>query len=208
MDYKHSDQLVSHDSTLTNTLNTFYTRFEKLHQPLVLQLHQMSSSMKRINTRKAEGPDKVSGRTLKLCVCRPTGRSFSGLDIFNLSLQLATVPVSLKTSIIVPVPKKSAVTCLNDYRPVALTPEHAPLLIHREAVERVNNIKFLGIHITSDLTWSMNTAHLVASLHVSQDLKTTDLGPFESFEHIVLYNLKSITDPFVDPLQFAYKGQQ
>ncbi|KAI3352644.1 hypothetical protein L3Q82_019227 [Scortum barcoo] len=25
----------------------------------------------------------------------------------------------------------------------------------------VNNIKFLGIHITSDLTWSMNTAHLV-----------------------------------------------
>ncbi|KAI3354567.1 hypothetical protein L3Q82_019070, partial [Scortum barcoo] len=30
-----------------------------------------------------------------------------------------------------------------------------------EAVERVNNIKFLGIHITSDLTWSMNTAHLV-----------------------------------------------
>ncbi|KAI3372066.1 hypothetical protein L3Q82_006710 [Scortum barcoo] len=44
------------------------------------------------------------------------------LDIFNLSLQLATVPVSLKTSIIVPVPKKSAVTCLNDYCPVALTP--------------------------------------------------------------------------------------
>ncbi|KAI3377145.1 hypothetical protein L3Q82_000343 [Scortum barcoo] len=44
------------------------------------------------------------------------------LDIFNLSLQLATVPVSLKTSIIVPVPRKSAVTCLNDYRPVALTP--------------------------------------------------------------------------------------
>ncbi|KAI3376577.1 hypothetical protein L3Q82_017023 [Scortum barcoo] len=27
--------------------------------------------------------------------------------------------------------------------------------------ERVNNIKFLGIHITSDLTWSMNTAHLL-----------------------------------------------
>ncbi|KAI3363758.1 hypothetical protein L3Q82_001370 [Scortum barcoo] len=39
--------------------------------------------------------------------------------------------------------------------------EHAPLLIHGEAVERVNNIKFLGIHITFDLTWSMNTAHLV-----------------------------------------------
>ncbi|KAI3351288.1 hypothetical protein L3Q82_005833 [Scortum barcoo] len=31
----------------------------------------------------------------------------------------------------------------------------------READEHVNNIKFLGIHITSDLTWSMNTAHLL-----------------------------------------------
>ncbi|KAI3360589.1 hypothetical protein L3Q82_002452 [Scortum barcoo] len=115
------------------TLNTFYARFdtpgsresvhlprlEEQHQPLVLQLHQVSSSMKRINIRKAEGPDKVSGRTLKLCADQLAGVF---LDIFNLSLQLATVPVSLKTSIIVPVPKKSAVTCLNDYRPVALTP--------------------------------------------------------------------------------------
>ncbi|KAI3375970.1 hypothetical protein L3Q82_016502, partial [Scortum barcoo] len=124
-DYKRSDQLVSHDSSLPDTLNTFYARFdtpgsresvhlprlEDLHQPLVLQLHQVSSSMKRINIRKAEGPDKVSGRTLKLCADQLAGVF---LDIFNLSLQLATVPVSLKTSIIVPVPKKSAVTCLND----------------------------------------------------------------------------------------------
>ncbi|KAI3369246.1 hypothetical protein L3Q82_007789 [Scortum barcoo] len=34
-----------------------------------------------------------------------------------------------------------------DYRRSRRT-EHAPLLIHGEAVERVNNIKFLGIHIT------------------------------------------------------------
>ncbi|KAI3375528.1 hypothetical protein L3Q82_003862 [Scortum barcoo] len=113
-DYKRSDQLVSHDSSLPDTLNTFYARFdtpgsresvhlprlEELHQPLVLQLHQVSSSMKRINIRKAEGPDKVSGRTLKLCADQLAGVF---LDIFNLSLQLATVPVSLKTSIIVPV---------------------------------------------------------------------------------------------------------
>ncbi|KAI3371802.1 hypothetical protein L3Q82_024358 [Scortum barcoo] len=37
-----------------------------------------------------------------------------------------------------------------DYRRSRRT-EHAPLLIHGEAVKRVNNIKFLGIHITSDL---------------------------------------------------------
>ncbi|KAI3374128.1 hypothetical protein L3Q82_005989 [Scortum barcoo] len=38
-----------------------------------------------------------------------------------------------------------------DYRRSRRT-EHAPLLIHGEAVERVNNIKFLDIHITSDLS--------------------------------------------------------
>ncbi|KAI3352931.1 hypothetical protein L3Q82_019494 [Scortum barcoo] len=290
-DNKRNHQLVSHDPSLPDTLNTFYARFvtpgsresvhlpqmEEQHQPLVLQLHQ-----------------------------------------------LATVPVSLKTSIIVPVPKKSAVTCLNDYRPVTLTPvimkcferivlkqhikdiipagldqylfaymstdddavcialhtalthlqlpntymrmlfvdfssafntvildklvlklhnlglpsllchwirdfltnrpqgcvlspalftlftsdcsaihstntivnktkevtvdcrrsrrtEHAPLLIHGEAVERVNNIKFLGIHITSDLTWSMNTAHLVKKaqqrLFFLRKLKCAGLSP-------------------------------
>lgn len=44
------------------------------------------------------------------------------LDFFNLPLQLGTVSVSFKTSIIVPVTKTSAVTSLNDYQPVALTP--------------------------------------------------------------------------------------
>ncbi|KAK3531501.1 hypothetical protein QTP70_023284 [Hemibagrus guttatus] len=43
-------------------------------------------------------------------------------DIFNISLSSAFVPACLKTTTIVPVPKKSTVSCLNDYRPVALTP--------------------------------------------------------------------------------------
>ncbi|KAI3372786.1 hypothetical protein L3Q82_023251, partial [Scortum barcoo] len=67
-----------------------------------------------------------------------------------------------------------------DYRRSRRT-EHAPLLIHGEAVERVNNIKFLGIHITSDLTWSMNTAHLVKKaqqrLFFLRKLKHAGLSP-------------------------------
>ncbi|KAI3365001.1 hypothetical protein L3Q82_001168 [Scortum barcoo] len=59
--------------------------------------------------------------------------------------------------------------------------EHAPVLIHGEAVERVNNIKFLGIYITSDLTWSMNTAHLVKKaqqrLFFLRKLKRAGLSP-------------------------------
>ncbi len=43
-------------------------------------------------------------------------------DIFNLSLSLSVVPLCFKTSTIVPIPKKNKITCLNDWRPVALTP--------------------------------------------------------------------------------------
>ncbi|KAI3373024.1 hypothetical protein L3Q82_023467, partial [Scortum barcoo] len=67
-----------------------------------------------------------------------------------------------------------------DYRRSRRT-EHAPLLIHGEAVERVNNIKFLGIHITSDLTWSKNTAHLIKKaqqrLFFLRKLKRAGLSP-------------------------------
>ena len=128
-DYKRSEQQVSHDPTLPDTLNSFFSRFETLrsgetvhlprleeqHQPLILQLHQVSSSLRRININKATGPDRVSGRTLKTC-------AGVFLDIFNGSLLLASVPLCLKSSIVVPVPKNSTVTCVNGYRPVALTP--------------------------------------------------------------------------------------
>ncbi len=43
-------------------------------------------------------------------------------DIFNLSLSLSVVPACFKKSTIVPIPKKNKITCLNDWRPVALTP--------------------------------------------------------------------------------------
>ncbi len=43
-------------------------------------------------------------------------------DIFNLSLSLSVVPSCFIKSTIVPIPKKNKITCLNDWRPVALTP--------------------------------------------------------------------------------------
>ncbi len=42
--------------------------------------------------------------------------------LFNLSLSLPVVPLCFKKSTIVPIPKKNKITCLNDWRPVALTP--------------------------------------------------------------------------------------
>lgn len=43
-------------------------------------------------------------------------------DIFNISLSQAVVPVSFKNTTIFPVPMKSMVRFLNDYRSIALTP--------------------------------------------------------------------------------------
>ncbi|TWW59225.1 Transposable element [Takifugu flavidus] len=72
----------------------------------------------RLNPRKAPGPDGVSPSTLRHCAEELTP-VFT--DIFNSSLESCQVPACLKTSTIVPVPKKPWITGLNDYRPVALT---------------------------------------------------------------------------------------
>lgn len=42
-------------------------------------------------------------------------------NIFSLSLKESMVPTSFKASTIIPAPKKSVVSCLNDYHPIAPT---------------------------------------------------------------------------------------
>ncbi|KAK3548106.1 hypothetical protein QTP70_004720 [Hemibagrus guttatus] len=79
----------------------------------------MRKTLCRVNPRKAAGPDNFHGRVLRECA-EQLPDVFT--DIFNISLSSAIVPTCLKTTTIIPVPKKSPVSCLNDYRPVALTP--------------------------------------------------------------------------------------
>ncbi|KAK1796912.1 hypothetical protein P4O66_000991 [Electrophorus voltai] len=73
---------------------------------------------KRVNTKKAAGPDGICGRVLKACADQ-LAPVFT--NIFNLSLTLGIIPSSFKSSTIVPLPKKPRPSGLNDYRPVALT---------------------------------------------------------------------------------------
>ncbi len=70
------------------------------------------------NIRKAAGPDGITGRILRLCADQLAGLFTS---IFNESLATSVIPTSFKKSVIIPVPKNSKPSCLNDYRPVALT---------------------------------------------------------------------------------------
>ncbi|KAK3514879.1 hypothetical protein QTP70_033815, partial [Hemibagrus guttatus] len=72
-----------------------------------------------VNPWKAAGPDNIPGKVLRECA-EQLADVFT--DIFNISLSSAVVSTCLKTTTIIPVPKNSPVSCLNDYRPIALTP--------------------------------------------------------------------------------------
>ncbi|KAK1800056.1 hypothetical protein P4O66_006556, partial [Electrophorus voltai] len=87
-------------------------------RPLIITKSDVRRVFKRVNTRKAVGPDGICGRVLKACASQ-LDPVFT--DIFNLSLTLGIVPSSFKRSTIVPVPKKPRPSDLNNYRPVALT---------------------------------------------------------------------------------------
>ena len=136
-DYKGTTSTPTTSASLAEELNQFYARFDRENsdqvvQPLppsgtapVLSHHEVRCCLRNTNPRKAAGPDGVVGRILKDCADELTG-VFT--DIYNLSLSLSHVPVCFKTSTIIPVPKQSVTTCLNDYRPVALTPLPAKCL--------------------------------------------------------------------------------
>ena len=74
--------------------------------------------LKKQNARKAAVPDNVSTATLKNCAAE-LAQVLS--DIFNESLQQCKVPACVKSSTVIPIPKKSQASSLNDYTPVALT---------------------------------------------------------------------------------------
>ncbi|KAK0135165.1 putative RNA-directed DNA polymerase from transposon X-element [Merluccius polli] len=104
-DYKPASQTCDDNISLLNDLNSFFARVKR--------------ALSTINPRKATGPDNIPGQVLRDCAEELTD-IFT--DIFNTSLSQAAVPSHFKTSIIIPVPKKPAPSCFNDYRPVALTP--------------------------------------------------------------------------------------
>ncbi len=132
----NSSAEVRADSLLAEELNTFYGRFEcngggatlpssasgssrqSSDHVFTLSEDEVRRELRRVNVRKAAGPDGITGRVLRSCADQLAGLFTS---IFNESLVTSVVPTSFKKSVIIPVPKNSKPSCLNDYRPVALT---------------------------------------------------------------------------------------
>ncbi|KAI4873658.1 hypothetical protein NFI96_009826 [Prochilodus magdalenae] len=124
--------LASSDVSFLNELNNFYAHFERgnpttatradvsaEHQSLTLFPTEVGAVLSRIKIHKAAGPDGIPGRVLRACSAELAGVL---TDIFNLSLACAVVPSCFKTTSIIPIPKNTNPSRLNDYRPVALTP--------------------------------------------------------------------------------------
>ncbi len=128
---------VRADPLLADELNTFYGRFEcnggsatlpicasgssrqrSDNHVITVSEDEVQRALKRVNVRKAARPDGITGRVLRSCADQLAGLFTS---IFNESLATSVVPTSFKKSIIIPVPKNNKPSCLNDYRPVALT---------------------------------------------------------------------------------------
>ena len=74
-----------------------------------LSVADVSKTFKQVNTRKAAGPDGITGRFLKACADQ-LATVFK--DIFNLTLSQSVIPTCFKLTTIVTVPKNSKVTCL------------------------------------------------------------------------------------------------
>ncbi len=127
---------VRADPLLAVELNNFYGRFEcnsgailpssasrssrqsSNDYAITLSEDDVRRELRRVNVRKAAGPDGITGRVLRSCADQLAGLFTS---IFNESLATSVVPTPFKKSVIIPVPKNSKPSCLNDYRPVALT---------------------------------------------------------------------------------------
>ncbi len=125
-------------ASLAEELNLFFARFEvespevaASHPPahsshiLMVEEHEVRRTLRAVNPRKAAGPNGVAGWLLKDYVDQLAG-VFA--RIFSQSLSQFTVPPCLKSSIIVPLPKKTTISSLNDYHPLTLTPRSYEML--------------------------------------------------------------------------------
>lgn len=86
---------------------------------LIVEEYEVRRTLWAINLKKAAGPDGVTRCVLKDCSDELAGVV---IRIFNQCFAQSTVPLCLKSSTIVPLPKKRHISSLNDYRPVAFTP--------------------------------------------------------------------------------------
>ena len=81
---------------------------------ITLSIADVSKTFKQVNIHKAAGQTDYQD-----VYSQHTADQLAGVitDIFNMYLIESVIPTCFKQTTIVPVPKKTKATCLNDYRP-------------------------------------------------------------------------------------------
>ena len=85
---------------------------------IVFTEKEVNNALMKINTRKASGPDGVSGKVLKECRVQ---LSPVLLKLYQESMDKHDIPIIWLTAELVPVPKSNLPKEKNDLRPIALT---------------------------------------------------------------------------------------
>nr|XP_049617868.1 uncharacterized protein LOC125993161 isoform X2 [Syngnathus scovelli] len=109
---------------------------------LQIREEEVRQMFRRQKIRKAPGPDGVSPSCLKVCA-EQLAPTFA--RIFNRSLELCEVPSCFKSSTIVPVAKKPAITVLNHLKDVT-GPLLDPLQFAYQANRSVDDAVNMGLH--------------------------------------------------------------
>ena len=129
---QQSKQSLPQSAASVDELNEFYARFdirdlkpeceafcESLEpEPLEIMECDVLRSFKRLNPRKAPGPDGIKSKLLKNCASQLC-KIFT--YVFQFLMNAHSMPRAWKTSTIIPIPKNSKASQPNDFRPVALT---------------------------------------------------------------------------------------
>ena len=84
---------------------------------ITISIADVSKTFRQVNIHKAVGPEGLPRRELRACTDK-LASVFT--DVFNLSLTEPVIPTCFKQTAIIHVPKIAKVSCLNDYRSVAL----------------------------------------------------------------------------------------
>ncbi len=177
----HPSQM--HTTTFIHGLKCRMTHLHKncSHHPMTrrcLSPADVRKTLSRINPRKA------AGRALKDCAEQLTDVL---KDIFNTSLSQAVIPTCLKSTTIMPVPNKSPMSCLNDYRPIALT----PIII--KCFERlvIQNIKTSHPNTLYPLRFAYRTKRTTDDAIFSLHLALTNLENKDSYVRMLFIDFSS-----------------
>ena len=174
MSNNKKEYALLNNSGFAKDLNKFYARFDSVDfsQTLVDLRNNMSSmadpnncieisvndvmqTLDKIDTKKACGPDKLSGRLLK--TCRNSLSSIYIHFMFQMSMYCticSKLPVLWKLADKIPVSKHGNPVVMNDFGPVALTSILAKSLEH--------------IVLNKLLPYMSNQSWICTSLHILQ----------------------------------------